>query len=374
MGATRTGAVPITDMSDDPTTVCLAMIVKDEAAVIERCLASVRPFVDSWVVCDTGSTDDTPDRVRAAMAGVPGELHHRPWTGFAANRTEVLGLARDRADYTLVIDADHVVAGEPGALRALTADAYHVRLRSADGTAEWSLPSLVRNDRRWRYEGVVHEYLATDEEYGVEALAGFGITDLADGSTGRERRWASDAELLEAELARNPDDTRSVFYLARTYAGLGRQGEAAALYLRRATMGGWEEEVYCALREAGVQLKHLGNWPEAAEAFQRAIEHRPTRVEAVYDYLGGLRERQRHQLAYALADRALSVPLPDDVLFVEPWMYRWGIRFEFSIAAYWVGETARALAACDALLERDDLPANFREATVRNRAFCLERG
>ncbi len=32
------------------STVCLNMIVRDEAHVIERCLASVRPYIDSWVI------------------------------------------------------------------------------------------------------------------------------------------------------------------------------------------------------------------------------------------------------------------------------------------------------------------------------------
>lgn len=59
--------------------VCLSMIVKDEAPVIERCLASVRPLLDSWCVVDTGSSDDTPQKVARALAGLPGTLHHRPW-------------------------------------------------------------------------------------------------------------------------------------------------------------------------------------------------------------------------------------------------------------------------------------------------------
>jgi glycosyltransferase involved in cell wall biosynthesis len=39
--------------------VCLNMIVKDEAHVIRRCLGSVRPLIDSWVIVDTGSSDGT---------------------------------------------------------------------------------------------------------------------------------------------------------------------------------------------------------------------------------------------------------------------------------------------------------------------------
>lgn len=56
---------------------CLHMTVKDEAAIIERCLAAAAPVISSWVICDTGSTDDTRERVESFFAarGIPGELH-----------------------------------------------------------------------------------------------------------------------------------------------------------------------------------------------------------------------------------------------------------------------------------------------------------
>lgn len=91
------------------------MIVKDEAKVIERCLASVRGLVDTWVISDTGSTDGTQELIRRALAGVPGELHQDPWVDFGHNRTRNIRRARGRADYLLLIDADMVVRQE-GAL------------------------------------------------------------------------------------------------------------------------------------------------------------------------------------------------------------------------------------------------------------------
>jgi glycosyltransferase involved in cell wall biosynthesis len=74
--------------------ICLNMIVRDEAHVIERCLASVKPYIDHWVIVDTGSVDDTPARIASALAGVPGTLHHRPWRDFGHNRSEALALAK----------------------------------------------------------------------------------------------------------------------------------------------------------------------------------------------------------------------------------------------------------------------------------------
>ena len=58
-------------------TVCLSMIVKNEAPVIRRCLASVCPLIDSWVIIDTGSNDGTQEIIREYLRDIPGELHER---------------------------------------------------------------------------------------------------------------------------------------------------------------------------------------------------------------------------------------------------------------------------------------------------------
>src|SRR5262249_23581331 len=93
--------------------ICLNMIVRNEAPVIRRCLASVRPLIDHWVIVDTGSTDGTQDIIREYLRDLPGELHERPWQNFPHNRNEALALARGRADYTFFIDADELLEIAP---------------------------------------------------------------------------------------------------------------------------------------------------------------------------------------------------------------------------------------------------------------------
>src|SRR5215469_7757007 len=100
-------------METNHQTLCLNMIVKDEAPVIARCLASVRPIIDYWVIVDTGSTDGTQDAIRTAMADLPGELEERPWRDYAHNRSEALELAQSYGDYVLIMDADDVLEFEP---------------------------------------------------------------------------------------------------------------------------------------------------------------------------------------------------------------------------------------------------------------------
>ena len=51
------------DRPEPKSGICLNMIVKDEAPVIERLLVSVQSVIDYFVIVDTGSQDGTPDLI-----------------------------------------------------------------------------------------------------------------------------------------------------------------------------------------------------------------------------------------------------------------------------------------------------------------------
>ena len=351
--------------------ICLCMIVKNEAAVIERCLASVRGLVDHWVVSDTGSTDGTQDLVRAAMADVPGELHEDPWRDFGHNRSLNLEHARGKADYLLLIDADMVLRRH-GELPELTADSYMIR---HGGDLEYRNKRLVRGSLPWRYVGSTHEYLTTDRadrelrELHLDELV---VDHFADGGS-RADKFERDIRLLSADLERDPGNTRTVFYLAQTRRDLGEREAAIALYRRRVELGGWPEEVYFSLLQIGELTADAGDWPRAMDAFVQAWEYRPQRLEALYELTSRLRLRSQYQAAYSFASAGIGEPQPDDVLFVRPWVYRWGLLFELSISAYWVDDFLGSVRACDKLLEMPDLPDLHREQTVANREMSLRR-
>lgn len=86
------------------TTLSLAMIVKNEAANLPRCLGSVKDLVDEMVIVDTGSTDDTV----AIAESFGARIGHFAWTDdFAAARNESLRLCT--GDWVLVLDGDEAV-------------------------------------------------------------------------------------------------------------------------------------------------------------------------------------------------------------------------------------------------------------------------
>ena len=163
---------------------------------------------------------------------------------------------------------------------------------------------------------------------------------------------------------------RQLFYLAQTLRDLGERSRAVARYERRAEMDGWDEETFFARYQAGVLLAD-DDWPRAMQHLVAAWELRPQRVEPLQALSANLRVRGQYETAHVFATRGLGRPQPPDSLFVANWVYAWGMLFEVSITSYWVGEFSAALAACDELLARDDLPGLPRGQTEHNRRVTV---
>ncbi len=154
----------------------------------------------------------------------------------------------------------------------------------------------------------------------------------------------------------------------------GALAEALEWYERRAQMGGWLEELYCSWHQVGVLSERLGDWAKAADAFMSAWEVRPERLEAVHDLAAGLLERRHYRAAHrftSLASSRQGLRVPDDVLFVSPWVYDWGLLFQHSIAAYWCAEYDASIDACRRLLRIKALPDDHRRQTVRNLQYAV---
>jgi glycosyltransferase involved in cell wall biosynthesis len=384
----------------------LVMIVKDEAANIGRCLATARPYISNWTICDTGSTDGTQDLVRSMLGEPPAEplspVHLRDrcsehdicmsdhwgcdwatksgrwrcglptilgtfyqddWQDFGQNRSFALARARGTADWLLLLDADMRVTIDPDFVPDPAVEAYMVEMGDPHGFS-WRLPLLVRGDLPWVALGRVHAYVGlADRPFSRVNTDAVRIQRADSSSPAKTQRQA---ELLVADHAANPNDPRTMFYLAQTYRELGRNQEARTLYLRRAEMGGWPEEVYYAAYRAALLAP---DWPTKQIELLAAWEMRPQRLEALCALCRGLNERGQHHAAYALASSPTG-PC-GDTLFVHRSVWDWGLKFERSISAWWVGHPEEARILCEELLVDPHLPGHIRAQVQSNRAYSL---
>lgn len=341
-------------------TICLNLIVKNEAHVIHEMIESVAPFISYWVIVDTGSTDGTQDVIREHMErlGIPGEMHERPWRDFGHNRSEAIALAQGHCDYILVMDADDVVVGRPDFGR-LTDDGYTMRID--DGVVYWR-PQLFRDGVPWRYQGVLHELAVCDSPHTVGQLEGdYRILSRRIGGRNLDPdKYLRDAEVLLAEHRRHPDDARTVFYLAQSYFCYGDFANSRKWDQHRVEMGGWEEEVYYSMFRVAEAMAKLGEpWPEVQDAYLRAWNYRPTRAEALHALARHCRIAGDYPLGHLFAARAAELPPTTDVLFVNAEVQQWRALDEQAVCASWIGrpgeafDISRRLVALDYLLEQD---------------------
>ena len=351
-------------------TICVALIVKNESRVIARCLKSLKPYIDHWVICDTGSTDDTKDIIRQSLSGVPGELHDTPWVNFGHNRTELMGLAKGKADYILLIDADMKLEVHDEQFKeGLSADSYLV---GYTGELDYKQKMLVKGSLDWEYVGATHEYIRSEQDLGMSVASSISLTHFCDGSR-RPEKFTDDIKLLEEGLLTEPENTRYMFYLAQSLYDTERYSEAVHWYEKRADAGGWDEEVYFSLFKRAQSIVNLTqSFP--LDDFVMAYDYRPKRMEALHEVIKHYRKKEMYHFIYPIVKKAVESPYPrEDVLFIDKSIHDYKLMDELSICAYWVGNYQESLDLCEDILSNNELPDRDKLRVEKNKEFAKSK-
>ncbi|MCW3084633.1 MAG: glycosyltransferase [Bacteroidetes bacterium] len=356
--------------------ICLNMIVRNEAAVIRRCLESVMPYISSWVIVDTGSTDDTKEIIRECLKDLNGELHERPWKNFGHNRSEALELAKGKGDYILIIDADEVLVFNRGfQWPAFDKDGYFIETKL--GITSYPRMQLVDNRLHWKFISVLHEYIYSSEMKSTETLLNVYNHPHTDGARSNDpNKYKRDALVLENALLDEPGNSRYVFYLAQSYRDAGEMDLALKNYEKRVTLGGWPEEVWFSLYQIGLMSMERGEeWEITKDKLLKAYEYRPSRAEPLYRIAMYYRNKERYDLTFLYAEKGAQIPIPaKDILFIEKNVYEYLLPMELAISAHWIGRHDLALAANNKILaaRQAPVPAIF-EQTIINRNYTLDK-
>jgi tetratricopeptide (TPR) repeat protein len=320
----------------------LNCIVKNESERIERMLASVAPYISSYVVLDTGSTDDTKERIRQYMknAAVSGVIYDGPFENFSQARNLALAYGRERAaeynaKFFLLCDADMqlVVRDTQQFLEDRSGLMYEMFQHA--GPVHYTNARLLNVLTDGKYKSPTHEYLDVRSHGRIPESVAYFI-DHADGSN-RPEKCERDIRLLLKGLKEEPTNARYMYYLASSYRDAGQPRNAAAWYRRRIAAGGWDEEVWQAHVSLAHALKDTGETDGFVANLLAAYSRRPVRAEAMYDLAHWYREQKDQQAAaLACAEAVEHLPKPADGLFVNDYVYSVGIKEEISITAAYV--------------------------------------
>lgn len=328
------------------------LIVRDAEDTLDRCLASVRPHVDELVIVDTGSTDGTCE-IAARYADC---LVGFEWCdNFAAARQ--FALERCAGDWCMWLDADdELIGGEHlrGLVSGGPADRGMYLLRyvtdrapSGEIRMEFWRERVVRSGAA-RWAGRAHEVLVPTGELGYERFAGAWVLHHGHGSP--EGSLARNIRLLELDLADDPDNTRTQFYLGRDLVTSGDTERGRAVLDRYLESATWPDEAFIAAQLVGYCHRKAGRHLDAYRADLRLLAINPLWPQAYFALAEDSYYLGRWDWVIHFAEIGQLLPRPDTNLFqsAEALDFAWMIHA--AVALYRTGRlpeaaelTARAL-------------------------------
>ena len=368
----------------DKKTICLNMIVKNEAAIIWDTLENIIAHIslDYYVISDTGSDDNTAEIIEQFFAekGIKGEIHHDEWVSFAHNRNCALQHAQGKTDYVLIFDADDRFEGNFVLPEELTSDRYYFRMaNNISGSNVYFRTLMFRNDGSFYWRGVLHEFVEQRKKTVVEQKI-FGDYYVISGRFGARsnnpQKYLQDALTLEKAFYSPEDEDlkdRYAFYTAQSYRDADMYEKAIEWYAIRANLGGWYEEVYHSLLQISL-LKSELNAPldERQRLLLATYEYRPQRAESLYHLARQLRYHNKAKQAYIYATVAANTPLNKDILFVDHSVYEWKAKEELAISSNSVGNYQLCHDLCVELLFNPVVPEPNRKLLLDNLKLAKE--
>ena len=268
------------------------MIVKNEAHIIKDTLQNLVDKIQFsyYVISDTGSTDGTPKIIKSFFDSnrIPGEIYFNDWKDFGTNRTIALEQAYKKGDYLLIFDADDYIMGDIN-LSNLTADSY--MLNVGNSSTKYSRMCLVSGNIKWKYLGVLHEYITTKEPIEIKTLPLLGEYYIVSGRTSSRNsdpeKYIKDAKILEeayflAVKNNDPLSHRYVYYTANSYKDAGLPDKAIEWYLLTLNANGWYDERYCSCLELFSLYTSKNMIQQGCYYLVKSWTFNPKRVEGIY--------------------------------------------------------------------------------------------
>ena len=295
-------------------TISLCMIVRDEEAVLSRCLDSVCGLVDEIIIVDTGSSDDS----KAIAERYTENVFDFEWIDdFSAARNA--SFERAVSDYCLWLDADDVLLPPDrekfARLKAeLDGDAdivmlpYHVGFDERGNVSfSYYRERIVKNSPDYRWKGAVHEAIAPA---GRVIYGDCAVTHRKLRPSDPDRNLRIFEGLIKKGIALEP---REQFYYGRELYYHQRHAQAQAVltdFLQ--SPGGWVENKIDACRQLAYCLYPQGRESEALDALLHSFSFDLPRAETCCDIGKHFFDRTQWRQAAYWYKLALDCPRRDN--------------------------------------------------------------
>jgi len=361
-------------------------IVKNESHVIERMLNSIKDLADGICIVDTGSTDDTIEKINkwGADNGIETHVFEREFDNFENSRNYSIKMAKetflnrkgdDSTYYGFWLDADEEIKLAPTFdKQKLDKDIY--MFNTHIGSMKYTRNELFRLDKGFKFWGPVHEFIVPEDKTNNNMTSGLceGIDVIVrmDGGSWKEdtsKKYRNHATVLEDYIDNVDRDPRWIFYTAQSYHDSSciknnepenqeRLRRAIKYYNERIEHNfGYQEERFYAQFRIGTILYRLQRpFEEVKEALMKAYRIDNLRGEPFSIMIEHYQQQSDWDMAYVYSKFAYYTfhqnnPYPKRVLFLDSRLYEWKFIELYANSCYHTGRKTDARKLYGDLLE-----------------------
>lgn len=322
-------------------------ICKNEEKFIDRWMESIKD-ADEIVVLDTGSTDNTVEKLKEKGAKVFVKKIN-PWR-FDVARNESLNLVSRDTDICVCLDLDEII--EEGWRKKLeniwqddtTRLRYNYNWKLDENNKPLVNFYIEKIHSRFDYEWThpVHEVLKNINNNEIFITTdSITINHYPDNNKSR----SSYLSLLELSVRENPIDDRNMHYLGREYMYYGKWNECIDtlikhLNLKNAT---WKDERCASMRFIARSYKNLKRYEESKMWLKKAIEEAPY-LRDPYVEMGILMyELNEYEETIKYLNDALKIKIHPKSYINEQFSFDSTIYDLLSIAYFYTGDRENSI-------------------------------
>lgn len=304
-------------------TICLNMIVKNEASIIEETLNNILNHVPitTWLIADTGSTDNTAEVIQSffKQKDIPGKLYHHTWKNFGHNRQLALDAAYGMADYVFFFDADDRFIGDTKIVDnpELTLDAYSFTMKNEVNSAySYRRKLLIKNNQSWCWRGAVHEQLLNKKPVTISSIDNMVVISGRFGARNQDKnKCLNDAKMLEEEFfyTENKDlKQQDAYFIGQSYRDMDMFGDAFKWFNTALELHSEKtEQRRHILMNLAYCCRHMQQDEEMVKYLLLAYENSPDNAESLIHLARHFTNINNLEKAFYYARESLTLPIPD---------------------------------------------------------------
>ena len=337
--------------------VCVYAISKNESKFVDRWIDSMQE-ADKIFVLDTGSTDDTVDKLKTRGVVVETKVFNT-WR-FDNARNASLDMVDIDTDICVCTDLDEVL--EKGWRQKLE-DAWNDKVTRARYNYNWKLDEKgkpivnfytdkIHKRCGYKWTHPVHEVLKYNKDYeNIITIDGIVLNHYPDVSKSR----GSYLSLLELSVEEDPEDDRNMHYLGREYMYHQRWNECIDTLIRHLSLKSatWRDERCASMRFISRSYQALNRYEEARMWLDKAINEAPYLREpyierAILEY-----KQNNYKDVIKYAEEALKITKHDKTYINEVFSWDNTVYDLLSVAYFNEGKMDKALENVNLALKMD---------------------